>query len=176
VEGVVNTQIQGYMGEHELQWLEQQAARMQTIVEIGSFKGRSTYSLCEVCPGTVYAVDHFKGSPEHQGDPEVSRLYEIFMKNVGHFKNLVVLNMSSEDAAKDARIPQKVDMIFVDGRHDEENVRNDFRLWRHRAAKLFCGHDMSESGIPAVLNDYKDTIREVGVGSLWKEDTDATIS
>lgn len=58
--------IQGWMTVEELNWLLETGKAMESIVEVGSWKGRSTFAQCSSgCP-RVYAVDHFKGSSEHQ--------------------------------------------------------------------------------------------------------------
>jgi hypothetical protein len=54
--------IQGWMTRDELTWLYETAQTMQSIAEIGCWKGRSTCALLSGCPGTVHAVDHFLGS------------------------------------------------------------------------------------------------------------------
>ena len=54
--------IQGWMHEHNLYWLAEQAAQHHTIVEIGAWKGRVTRALADHTPGTVYVVEHFGGS------------------------------------------------------------------------------------------------------------------
>ena len=41
----------------ELEWLYKAAKRMKSIVEIGSWQGRSTYVLLSGCQGPVMAVD-----------------------------------------------------------------------------------------------------------------------
>ena len=55
--------VPGWMWQHELQWLADQATRYSKIVEIGSWRGRSTRALADNTPGTVTAVDGFVGSP-----------------------------------------------------------------------------------------------------------------
>ena len=55
--------IQGWMNVRELDWLRAAAAVQYVIVEIGTWKGRSTAALAEGTPGMVYTCDHFMGSP-----------------------------------------------------------------------------------------------------------------
>ena len=55
--------ITGFMSEPELTQLYKWACECESIVEIGSWRGRSTHALLSGCKGKVYAVDHFGGNP-----------------------------------------------------------------------------------------------------------------
>jgi hypothetical protein len=163
--------IDGFMEAQELDWLYEQAKTKKTIVEIGSFLGRSTFALCAGCPGTVYAVDHFKGSPEHQKDIEKGKLdlYAMFMRNVGYMPNLKVLKMSSWEASQSPEIPPKVDMVFVDGAHDFISFMIDLIAWVPRT-RFVCGHDREQEGVPNGLRYYfgENGVKNAkGDGSLW---------
>ena len=151
----IGQNIDGFVSEGELEWLYEQALKMETIVEIGSWMGKSTYALCTGCKGKVYAVDHFRGSVEHYYRMRTGLdLYGIFMNNMKEFTNLEVFKMTSEEASKSKLIPEFVDMVFIDGSHDYNSVISDFRLWYPRVKKLFCGHDYAQDGVPMALKEY----------------------
>ena len=64
---------------------------VKTIIEVGCWFGVSTRHMAFCLPegGKLYAVDHWKGSAEHQeGEifwvPELPMLYEYFLSNVIH--------------------------------------------------------------------------------------------
>ena len=137
----MNGNIQGWMGEQELQWLYERAKEMNSIVELGSWKGKSTEALLLGCKGTVYAVDHFRGDSMsflQQSMVKTEDIYKIFMENVGHFPNLRVFKMDSAEASK---IIDPVDMVFVDTEHTYKQVTKEIDVWLPKAKKLICGHD-----------------------------------
>ena len=116
---------------------------MDSIVEIGSWKGRSTHALLSGCKGTVWAVDHFEGSAGEEGMHHEAKevdLYEKFMANVGMFPNLKALKMSSAEAVKQFE-DKSVDMVFIDGGHEYAEVKADIEMWLPKAKKMICGHD-----------------------------------
>ncbi len=135
----------GWMSERMCKWLYEMAATMQTIVEIGSWKGRSTHALCSGCRGTVTVIDHFLGSP---GDGLVltdderreDRVYNAFLKNMEEFKNLVINRTDSITAAAQYE-DRSFDMVFIDAEHIYESVKKDLAAWLPKAKKLICGHD-----------------------------------
>lgn len=136
--------IEGWMMRGELNWLHQTAKDMDSIVEVGSWKGRSTHALLTGCKGTVYAVDTWKGSRGELEGPHVEATVEEilpqFLGNVGLFENLQVMNMTSTEASEMFE-DGSVDMVFIDGSHDLESVREDIRAWLPKAKKIICGHD-----------------------------------
>lgn len=141
--------LKGWMLPEELAWLYEAAQEMDSIVEIGSYKGRSTYALLSGCRGPVYAVDFFmcgKMFPYLDDDPDC---YPEFMANVGHFSNLTVVRGTSAEAAVSDLIPPEIDMVFLDGCHELSAVLEDLNLWGPRTRKLVSGHDL-DPGTPGV--------------------------
>lgn len=136
--------IQGWCSLSELQHLYDLSTSMDSIVEIGCWKGRSTHALVSGCKGKVWAVDHFQGSPEerrsnHQEATQRDISGDI-TSNLRWFPNLTVLNMTSQDASM--MFPDRsVDMVYIDGGHSSREVRLDLYLWTPKAKKVICGHD-----------------------------------
>jgi hypothetical protein len=146
--------IEGWMSTHELEWLHNVSSGMNSVVEIGLWLGRSTFALCSGCKGKVYAIDHFKGSLEHQDLHGIIEIYPEFVNNMKPFKNIEIFKMDSKEASTNKAIPNKVDMIFIDGSHEYEDIKFDLEEWEPRATKLICGHDAHENGVPKILREY----------------------
>jgi hypothetical protein len=161
--------IAGWIDGAELQWLFERAQEMKSIIEIGSWKGKSTHALLSGCPGPVFAVDHFKGSPDElQGahhEATHSDIHAQFIANVGKFKNLVCLRMDSIEAARFFR-EKSVDMIFIDGCHTLEAVLADLRAWLPVCRRLMCGHDISLGTVKEALGIMGLNFKEE-VSSIW---------
>lgn len=119
----------GWMSPAELEWLGAQAAKMRTVVEVGSLHGRSSFALATACPGTVYCLD-----------PWCDDGYASWQRSVGMvLPNVVGIRESSPAAG--LRVPDPVDMVFIDGAHDYASVAADINYWRGRTQVLLCGHD-----------------------------------
>lgn len=163
--------IQGWMGEDELDWLYQQAEQMLSIVEIGSWKGRSAHALLSGCPGIVICIDHFKGNPEEQetchAEAKTVDIHEQFMQNVGHFGGLVVKKCGNEDVVDEFE-DGEIDMVFIDGSHTYDNAKADIQRWLPKCRKLLCGHDYHQAFIPRIAEELNLPIQEIGIGSIWK--------
>ena len=159
------------MSSHELAWLRDTAAQMSSVIEIGSWKGRSTFALLEGCRGPVYAVDHWLGSWDERtgthSEALTCNMFHVFMGNVGHFPNLKAIRMDSLDAAE--CLPD-VDMIFIDGCHQYDDVVQDLKAWRQKAKKLLCGHDFNYESVKKALKEEVGEVTNV-VESLWAFET-----
>jgi len=160
--------IRGWMTETELAALREFASLSDSVVEIGSWKGRSTKELLENCRGTVYAVDTWKGS---SGDisgvmTECQDVHGEFVKNVGHYPNLKIIKNNSLDAAKEFN-GRKVDMVFIDADHSYEAVKTDIEAWLPKCKKIMCGHDyqLNCPGVIKAVNEKFDV--KYKADSLW---------
>lgn len=129
------------------------ARSMTSVVEIGSFYGKSTHALLSGCAGTVYAVDHFKGSTE-AGDSTCGINGKAeFLSNCGKFNNLKLLEMDSSKAARQFK-DNSVDMVFIDGGHLYEEISLDIKCWVPKARILVCGHDVLHEPVRKALREY----------------------
>jgi len=150
--------IPGWMTKKQLDWLYHTSKGMESIVEIGSYKGRSTHALLSGCKGTVWAIDPFGNYGEEKD------FYQDFLKNVGHFKNLKSLKMTSEEAVKQFK-DKSVDMVFIDGGHTTEEVKQDIEMWLPKAKKLICGHDYQGDDVKQAVDEK---LKQVDVlNNIW---------
>jgi predicted O-methyltransferase YrrM len=161
--------IQGFMQFQELEWLFEQAQKMGSIVEIGSWRGLSTYALLTGCSGKVYAVDTWQGSPDEinaaHAEAKTQDIYAQFYANVGKFPNLIVRKMDSVEASRH-HAPKSIDMVFIDGCHSRDAVIADLKAWIPICKKLLCGHDLGQAGVMPALQEVNIDYKKE-VGSLW---------
>jgi glycosyltransferase involved in cell wall biosynthesis/precorrin-6B methylase 2 len=159
--------IPGWTNDTDLLWLFNMAKEMESVVEIGSGKGRSTHAILSACKGAVYAVDHFSGNVD---EPEI---YKEFVKNVGSFKNLEVLKMTSEMAVRQFE-DGSVDMVFIDGNHSYEEVLADIKRWLPKAKKIICGHARRNWQVKKAVREVfeNDWNANEGRGNMWIKSLD----
>lgn len=111
------------------------------IVEIGSWKGRSTSFLGSGSRSgagvPVFAVDRFSGSSEQRARVVggVLDTYPEFVANISRMGLADIVHpviSESIDAASNPVIPDAVDLLFIDGSHDYESVVQDILTWEAR--------------------------------------------
>lgn len=126
--------MEGWLRNDEATFLYMAARygpRNGAIVEIGSWKGKSTIWLASGSKAAgrenVYAIDPHTGSSEHG---EGIATFPEFTRNVeaaGLADYIVPIVMRSEEAA--AGWSQPIRLLWIDGAHEYEMVRRDFELW-----------------------------------------------
>jgi len=164
--------VQGFMEPPELEWLASQASCHHQIVEIGCWQGRSTRVLADHCPGTVFAIDHFMGVPEllyELTDRPPYWLYKKFTMNIIDLDNVVVVRKPSREAALLLQ-NMKFDMIFIDGDHIYEAVKEDIRWWKPLVLPggILCGHDFQDAiGVEQAVTELLPEAQLVEETSLW---------
>lgn len=112
------------------------------VCEIGTWKGKSAYIFATALKGkqgTLYVVDPFDGDGDSASkdsyQQEIKKLDTSLLQN---FKDTVrkydllegvqILPFLSSDA-RPQFFEKKIDLLFIDGNHDYEAVKNDYLLW-----------------------------------------------
>jgi len=146
--------IAGWMTLPELQWLYHRARRYETVAEIGCWKGHSTHALAKGCKGTVFAIDHFKGSPSEtettHAEASEANIGDQFARNMLRFDNVKLIEMDCCEAAAKFE-NNSIDMVFIDGDHSFEGAIRSIRAWAPKARRVLCGHDRNQEGVPQAL-------------------------
>lgn len=171
--GYYGCDIGGYLVIREGQWLYTQARRMDSVLEVGSFLGRSAHALLSGCKGTVTCVDPWGVLPWVEGDNETAaeERFLKFLANTDGIGNLIVKRMSSTEAAAQYQ-DQSIDMVFIDGDHSGESVAEDIDTWLPKARRVLCGHDYNSYGWPGVkaVVDKVFGSRVKSVETIWYVD------
>jgi len=145
--------IDGWMTTEDLRWLGARAREMETVVEVGAYKGRTTDALCRNCPRTVWAVDTWEGTPGQLDEKKPGEdLFTEFRRNIGSRPNLKILCSTSLDAARTMN-GNISDMTFIDADHHYEAVKADIAAWLPLTGRLICGHDIDEVGVRRAVDE-----------------------
>ncbi len=124
----------GWLSRVEAQLLHAAAGAVTTgcIVEVGSYRGRSTIALASGAPdgAPVFAVEphgYFVGALGGEFGPADRRAFFRTMLRTGLWDRVRLVNLSSEVIAPGWMLP--VDLLWVDGDHRYEAVRRDVDVW-----------------------------------------------
>jgi predicted O-methyltransferase YrrM len=135
----------------------------QTILEVGSWKGRSTVSLglglvSGSVNGKIYAVDPHEGIIAGKKKLE-GPTFKEFVANCKRFrveKFVIPVRKTSTEAAKNWDRP--IDFLFIDGLHDEAHALEDYQLWNSHVQNggVIAFHDgfLGEAGVWNVIRSF----------------------
>lgn len=184
--------IPGWMRDTELRWLATAAQRCQTIVEFGSYRGRSTRALADHCPGTVWAFDPWDDTYPNDDGSQAKWFkpgaWAAFQQHLAdHIATGRVRPVRASSASLyptptswetlveacpdvDGLAPGEVDLVFVDGDHRVEACRRDIDIalaWLRKGG-ILAGHDYGHPHWPGV----QQAVDELGaavqvVESIW---------
>lgn len=158
-------QIKGFLAADEAEALHRSALDASTngpVLEIGSYCGKSTIYLglaCRETGSTVFALDHHRGSEEHQQgeffhDPDLYDPGEGLMDTFREFRRnirrtgleevVVPIVAGSETAARHWQTP--LAMVFIDGGHSLDAALTDYRCWTAHLQRggILAIHDLFE--------------------------------
>ena len=141
----------------ELQWLGKQAAGCEKIVELGSYKGRSTRAMLDNSKAHIWCVDDWNGRYANISQTR-DHQYREFLYNVrDHIAagRVTVLRMTTEVGVVQLRKEAPFDMIFIDADHTYEGVSFDIVAYRPllRPGGLLCGHDHQHEPIRTAVQE-----------------------
>ena len=155
--------IKGFLAHEEgdaLHDFAKRACRIGPCLEIGSYCGKSTVYLglaCREAHRSLYAVDHHRGSEEHQPGEEYHdqdlydasvglmdsfRTFRATLRAAGLEETVVPIVAPSVVAARDWLTP--LGMVFIDGGHSLAAAVNDYESWAHHVAEggILAIHDI----------------------------------
>jgi predicted O-methyltransferase YrrM len=169
----VTTELpEGWLTEEEAGAL-QSLATDRLVLEIGSWRGRSTVALARVA-GHVVSVDHHLGSAEHERYEPSLPIFLANLESRGLRSKVSVCVMDSRHLGFFR--PTSFDLVFVDGAHDFGSAVRDLRFAFRlvKTAGAVAVHDYrpkttSEAGVvvssfPQVVN----AVNEVGPPVGWR--------
>lgn len=110
--------------------LKDLAPNASIILELGAWLGMSTRMIVDWSgPNTiVITIDHWKGSSEHVGRPEVATLWETFVRNAwdAHRDRLIPMKTTTQDGMRELyELGVYPDLIYVDASHEADLVAKD---------------------------------------------------
>ncbi|MBL7160309.1 MAG: class I SAM-dependent methyltransferase [Candidatus Aenigmarchaeota archaeon] len=129
--------IEGWLSPNEKTFLYNVAKNCSgkgVIVEIGSWKGKSTVLLAKGSEAgkriAVHSIDPHTGSPEHikrYGKVNTFNEFNRNIKKAGVASIVKPLRKTSEHAHDNWKHP--IELLWVDGSHEYDMVLLDFQLW-----------------------------------------------
>jgi predicted O-methyltransferase YrrM len=162
--------IKGWMLEEELEYLATLASESCSVVEIGSWNGRSSRAIADNLSydGDLWCVDNWSdGGDGEGGGREAEREFDL---HLGEFPSVCKVKMSSLGAARFfTKTCVRFDLIFIDADHSYESVKADILAWRPllREGGVLAGHDFSDAW-PGVQRAVRELIPFFGVvGTIW---------
>jgi len=154
--------IEGWLKleDAELLFAAAAAVRSGCIVELGSFRGRSTVALCAGAVAgakiPVYAIEpheHFVGVKGGVFGPSDRRAFFKTMLTTRFAAQVRLINTTSQVVAPGWDKP--VSLLFIDGDHRYESVLSDFAAWRPHLVDgaIVIFNDATGAGTSLVVRD-----------------------
>lgn len=153
------------------------ACEIGPCLEIGSYCGKSTVYLGSACQSqdkTLFAVDHHRGSEEHQlgeeyhdpalydsseGVMDSFKVFRRVMREANLENHVVPIVAPSKVASRNWQTP--LGMVFIDGGHSMEAAMTDYESW--------AGHICSQ-GILAIHDIFPDpSLGGQAPYTIWKK-------
>ena len=128
-----------------------------SIVEIGSFKGRTTVSLARASSQAkkqkVYAIDPLE-------DPAIRQQFLENVKNSGAADLVIPIFKKSAEAGVECQGP--IRLLFIDGCHEYAAVKEDILLWKEKLIDggVIAMHDYVAENPPDFISGVKKAIEE----------------
>lgn len=155
--------VKGFLADDEAAALHAHALQTAPIgpaLEIGSYCGKSTVYLgmaCQQQGNILYAVDHHRGSEEHQlgeeyHDPELYDANAGLMDTFKEFRRVMrearledtVVPIVAPSTVASRRWATPLGMVFIDGGHSMAAALDDYRSWSQHVATggILAIHDI----------------------------------
>jgi hypothetical protein len=134
-------------------------AKDKIVLELGSFKGRSTVCMAEVAHHVV-TVDWHGGDAD--GVPAGS--FPDLEKNIqaSGVKGVALVNKRFEELDDFFLKAHRFDLVFVDGQHDAASVKRDAEIAKRTGASVIAFHDATYPSVQEGARAAGFNLRFVG--------------
>lgn len=150
--------IDGWLSLEEAEAIYKTASKLprgSTVLEIGTWKGKSTYCLARgLRSGKIICIDPFDASGEEvyletKGEEPLLNQFSQRMKELGVLQKIQICKGRSEDFVEE--IPA-IQFLFIDGDHSKEACEFDFTSYERALQR----------GGYLAFHDYYPERRELG--------------
>ena len=171
--------IDGWMSESELHYLAEMAANSNFVIEVGSYKGRSSTVLSNA--RRLVCVDRWNGKVICGAEPDgvnvSDEVYKEFVLNTAGYKN--VQHLKGESVALAESFPDNcADMVFIDGGHEYEQVKADIEAYWSKVGgggrMAFHDYTYPKFGVKQAVDEFVAkqgafvTARQIPGGSIFE--------
>ena len=156
--------IKGHLGLNEgflLFKIAKSLSENSVIVEIGSFKGKSTCFIAEGIGNKkmqLICIDPWKDNlMQEKGDV----IFNEFTQNTKKYRDkFSILRGFSYEVIKEWPIQRKIDFLWIDGDHSYEGVKKDIFNWIPlvKERSFICFHDYRDA--PGVKKAVDELVAE----------------
>lgn len=166
--------LKGYLREIEGEKLMELASLVpesQAIVEIGSYKGKSTCYLASGSEGAmVYAIDLWdlgNNTATRYRKPATYQTFKEQVSNMGLMQKITITKGNSIDVAKTWNKP--IGLLFIDGNHQYEFVKADYESWHKFVVPggYIAFHDYKNPDYPTVVGVGEFIDEVIKLSDLW---------
>ena len=156
--------LTGRMTRDEVAWVYEQAKGHKIAIEIGVYRGRTTKILANICE-KVFCIDPYFA------DIDMQYFLDNLRFEIEQNKILLIRQKSCDAIPFLRRNMQKADLIWIDGDHGYECVKQDIQNYIPLLSDdgILIGHDGNNKGQPGVDKALKECIPDFkpGVRSTW---------
>ena len=149
-----------------------------SIIEIGTASGLWTEHVLRNYPKikTLYTIDpykYFSGERYESGRPQRwhDQIKAVADKRLGKYNNLARIFKTSEEAYGLFRsCGIWVEVVYIDGNHNEEYVEFDVENYYHLVeyGGIFAGHDYNLPQVKKAVDDkFGDQVQEFKEERIW---------
>lgn len=178
-------QIPGWMHPDELRWLAERAQTADLIIEIGSWKGRSTRALGDNCDGHIYVIDNWKDPLEdtdqtnqelkERGSDAIHAEWRENLADLIATRTVRLIRQPSPGALTELkrRLPtRRADLVFIDADHTYEGCLRDIHAYAQlvKPGGILAGHDYgvkAHPGVKRAVDEVFGARAEKGPRTIW---------
>jgi predicted O-methyltransferase YrrM len=120
----------------------------RTVLEVGSYQGRSTICMAQTAMRVV-SVDHHEGDADSGKGGTLEKLIANLVRHGVHDKVQVIVK-----AFADVDLTPDFDLVFIDAAHDERSVKHDARkaLSLAKPGGIIAFHDWAALAVKGAVS------------------------